>query len=848
MTLTTWMLIITTALAQPDRSSLQDDQQTREERNNTRQCSEIGGVYYTETGCFCPSLEEFINLNQESEKRKCHNQFAEEQMSTLLEINSIRDPLEENCAGVCLENQALFGCPNILKTFLSQDQKSSHLGIVSSPISQCETDGAKPNPSHLEADINQADFIESFIPLRPVSSPDCLPQTTNRVGGRSGRGRRGRISGRAVTTKDQTRFVADYYYSMKKLERGIEQTLTSLASLGEMVGEEGHSLLPEVACDFQEFPALVEKCENLKQCSAPGKSLDVAEQTIQALQAKKLLEDKLKKSVRPQITSVADQYIQRNRTGAWSKTRPDRQNSEAPENLSVLSEDLKSLTDQEKKLTSTIGMIDELYPWINGNKFKSGLSDLLEEEKESPQQVVRLLKDQAEVTSLELMDTLKEQKQALKCLNSQVYDPEQCQNTLQVIASSPKLDDLESPNSYGLRDSSLSALKAAQCREEARDKRESANDLMEGLALDALLMAGTLGLTGIALGGKAAVKVARVLSAGRATKPTRGMTGALLSAEVLASMDHVQDTFDECNENWNRIEGAKFQSSNNSCSEEIKETATLKANYKSCLMNVALLSLPVAVPGTVALARTIQKTSEKISDLRRLRKSAEESLGQTLSNDQVRAIHRAHLVGEERLSRVTNWINQARTVYTRPEIRQKATILREAGFIASQVRALMEDGVVGHNRPPQTLEQERERTVTILSNLLARTDETQIQELLNGLTRIKRRAGENHIVMLPYNRANNIGHKGNKFPPEKLNELTQLMNILRRTGLSPPPNETLPRGVSKPSTGFRFRDRHVYHAHISGKKYVVCWKKDQNGIIQIIYIGTHNNNYKNICR
>ena len=96
MPLTSWMLMITPTLAQ-------DDQQAGDIREKTRLCSEASGVYYGEEGCFCPSLDEFINLNQESEKQECYNHFAEEQMNTLSEINSMRD-FGKNCAEVCPEN------------------------------------------------------------------------------------------------------------------------------------------------------------------------------------------------------------------------------------------------------------------------------------------------------------------------------------------------------------------------------------------------------------------------------------------------------------------------------------------------------------------------------------------------------------------------------------------------------------------------------------------------------------------------------------------------------------------------------------------------------------------------
>lgn len=868
------ILIVSPTLAQINRSSLPDDQQTVENREKARQCSEVSGVYAPETGCFCPTLNEFISLNRESEKQRCQGSFAEAQMNSLLEINS-REPFRKNCEGVCLENSTQFGCPRILNARLFQDQERSHLGIISSPASECETNETI-TPSELEADINQSNFIESFTPSKLVSSPSCLPQTINQQDGRSGRGHRGRVTRREVTPKDKTRFVADYYYSMKKLERSIEQTLTRLASLKEIVGEEGDSLLPEVVCDFQEFPALVEKCQTLKQCQAPGQSIDVAEQTIEAIKAKKLLEEELRTSVRPKIVSATDQYTERNRESAWSSPNP--QNSEPPEPLSDLSDELESLTDEEKKLDSTIGMIDQLYPWINGNKFKPGFSDLSEEEKESPQNVASLLKDQAEVTKQELLETLKEQKQALKCLNSQTFDPEQCENVFEVIAQAPNLDDLDSQED--LNSSSLSALKAAQCREDVREQRESANDLVEGLALDALLMAGTLGLTGIALGGKAAVRVAKLLSGGRLTKPTRVMTGALLSAEVLASMDHAQHAVRECNENWNRIEGTQFQSNNNTCSEEIKETATLKSNYKSCLMEVGLTSLPFIVPGAVAVTRAVAPAVRAISErikIQRLRRLSTTLLGRPPSDNQLDAISRAHRVGEDRL-REASTSNLAtpssRSFYTKDEIRRKARMLQEAGFTVSQIRTLMEAGVVGrrsrnknpsNNQQNTALERQTQAQQTkafndqkyaVFTDLNLRLQNLYINnkdEIINNLTRDTRQ-GERHRVIILLREVKHIDNQGQQFPVDKLEKLIELMNVLRKHGISPQNELRATAGIKVPTGGIKLeslnqktKDRKVYHAHIEGGRTdVVCWERDANNIIQITYIGKHPSNYK-VC-
>ncbi len=650
-------------------------------QEQTHLCSQANGVYLPERGCFCPALNKFISLNQESEKRECQNNFAVEQVNTLSTITMEREPLRQNCIEVCPKNQPPFFCPRILKSLIFQDKKSSHFGITSSPVAQCKTP-EKVNPSQLEIDINQSHFIESFVPPRRVSSPSCALNTTNQTGQMS-------RNQREVTSQDKGRFVADYYYSMKRLEKGIEQTLTQLTSLNEISAEKGQALLDHnVACDFKEFPALIEKCKNLKQCSAPGRVIETAKQTIQALDTKKLLEKELN-TIRPQTILETNRYISMSQTTGFQTENTEP--SEYSKVLEAQKEKIESLKNQEEKTTATIGMIDKLYPWITGNKFESGLSDLSEKEQKSPQNIANLLKDQAKATKTTLLEKLKKQKQALQCLNNPVYMPDQCKNVFETLSDSPLLDDLDS---YGLSAPALSALKMAKCRALQREKKESTDNLIEILALDTLLTAITLPLTGIAAGGRAAMKVAKLLSVGSKSKPTLGMTGGLLGAEVLASTEHIKHAHKECSQNWNQLEEAKFESHSINCSEKIKETATLKANYKSCLMSTAFATLPFAFPGATATVRAIRETSKKAKELKRFKTLGEQSLGKPLTDKQVKAIYKAHFVGKIGIEGA-----RLESSYTWHELRQKTKILRDAGFTPEQSRKLIESGIIGNKKP-----------------------------------------------------------------------------------------------------------------------------------------------------
>ena len=82
-----------------------------------------------------------------------------------------------------------------------------------------------------------------------------------------------------------------------------------------------------------------------------------------------------------------------------------------------------------------------------------------------------------------------------------------------------------------------------------------------------------------------------------------------------------------------------------------------------------------------------------IAPQEKIKLKASASLGKNLNDDQIKAVERAHLVGlgqkgkDDTPAQIDN--------YTKPQLREKVRILKEAGFSETERRKLIEDGVAG---------------------------------------------------------------------------------------------------------------------------------------------------------
>jgi hypothetical protein len=142
---------------------------------------------------------------------------------------------------------------------------------------------------------------------------------------------------------------------------------------------------------------------------------------------------------------------------------------------------------------------------------------------------------------------------------------------------------------------------------------------------------------------------------------------------------------------WDAIDGFwKKQQQKLECYDT--ETATEMVCYAIGSILDPTLAAGLAVK-SVRLAKVLGKAAGAVGEAAQAAK-AEKALGRALSQSQKDAVERAHLVGAGEVGK--DGVNAAGVDnYTWAQLREKARILREAGFSEAETRKLMEAGIVG---------------------------------------------------------------------------------------------------------------------------------------------------------
>ena len=131
-------------------------------------------------------------------------------------------------------------------------------------------------------------------------------------------------------------------------------------------------------------------------------------------------------------------------------------------------------------------------------------------------------------------------------------------------------------------------------------------------------------------------------------------------------------------------------------SEDVAEWSCLNTQGKSGKVCSWLLALAPVGGGAIPLSKVLNKlvTGKWNKMQKRRRVLAEEALDRKLTKEQADAVERAHLVGAGEMGK--DGINPAMIGnYTEAQLREKAKILRQAGFSKLEREKLIKKGIVG---------------------------------------------------------------------------------------------------------------------------------------------------------
>ena len=541
----------------------------------------------------------------------------------------------------------------------------------------------------------------SSIKQAPVLSA-CLsePQEVSVVG-------RGARKFKRTLPENKRRVVtAEYYGSLQRLHEGLDNNLRNIAGIDLLLGDE--EVMPDISCG--DLDELSEHCEKLKQCSSGSQAR--GSPAVSAGNASN-----------PQPNEQLQQAAEYTLTALKTMEAIDQQVKALK---GPRSKTLKANKDRIQALRQRKQDTENMYPWIAGSEFQSsydpkdfsfrpGSSADLDRDNMEQQlnKMAGLIKEQLVHTRKSLKSRQSKFKKARNCL---MYN-ETCDdvNMAKVLAQTPQLNNADIFNRQEVREklkkakernnetndlfkaSEVDALfSSVDCLQE---QRSAVTDVKKELALGTLDMAivlGTMGLGSAVALNRLVLGMSRGLSRGEKISRVKKMQSlGIVGADTGVSAPYMKEAFSQCEDLMNQLEetAATEQEGGDIC-EDLSMKAKLTSDVKACILYASLASLPITLPTAGAGLAMISR----FKDVSQMRSLAQEALGREITREQAYAVERAHLVGKGDMGK--DGVNPAGiSNYTEAHLREKARILKQAGFSKAQREELIKKNVVGAAAP-----------------------------------------------------------------------------------------------------------------------------------------------------
>lgn len=622
-------------------------------------------------------------------------QAINQHIETLDALNKVEDPACQapSCLNNSLSDPDSDICPEVLIRQAVEDSR----GMMASPNEVCVSDikssslfsSAGELETYIQNSPHFSDLNFSTIHIC-LSQPVVVEQTV------------GQFSARSVkSTLPQDRYntvVAEYYADLYRLNQGVIKNLSDISAIDQIIGAD-EKLLSDVSCsDLDSLSGSTRKyCEELRGCNSAEESrlAEYGRATLVAMKGISAIDEEIKK-----LKGLRHRDFAKNK-------------------------DKITLLEMEKE------NLQNMYPWITGRKFQSSYDaedftdfDPSKENEEMKTKMAGLIREQLTHTREKLLEHQENLNKAVECLNTNSSCSEVDLNEL--VAKTPaiesgviferdrikdnkaKEDTSQSQLREDMRLSEVDTLfSQVECFQEQREAKEKLDKTVAMGALDVGVVLGTMGMgapiVGAKLAATAAIRGGRAINAAQKLSKTQKLQGlGVIGTDVSLSSPYMSQAVEMCDQFLNQLEDTTTEDTDKSSEGDdvcrsLPLQSKLTSDLKSCILEATLASLPIVLPfaGLAVTGLLFRKGTQKVFGgvKSRLKESAESSIGRSVSDEQAEAIERAHLVGE---GIGKDGVNPAGIGnYTQAHIREKARILKEAGFSRAEIRKLMEDGVVG---------------------------------------------------------------------------------------------------------------------------------------------------------
>ena len=530
---------------------------------------------------------------------------------------------------LALMNQYLRDCDSGLITDSTEEKVAEECKIATSSLTNIE----------LEKQILEK--MDSDIP----GIQHCIQQpfTTKPFGSYFGNSKL-----KTIPEDKHQSFITEYYVTAKRLQDRLKNQFHNIAAIDQLIGED--QMLEDVDCEQSVSQEAQTECEQLQQCNTSSSKEEskkrlneLSSGTVTALAVKRELEKteeacKLKShsSRRPQI----------------------RDKKKCHEKIEIVETDkdgnqIKKKVYKKKYLEGQVALYKELYPWIIGKTFNKGIenSDILEkiqnlndktrdkELKNIQNEVAKNIKTQLKKTKKALSESIKGTKKTYKCM----IKNEDCKNIPdgvanldstqygymnKIIQTSPPIhpDLLSSGGSTSNSNLLAPYFEEAQCQQNQRQIAEKNQKKEKSLALDAVVLAGSIILL-IPSGSTSSLAItatmtrlglttARVGQLATATNKAKlaintkkllkiGVIGGDAAATGLIANEAVNT----CSNDIENLDLSINQKNTGDICTNLSATAQHTSSLKSCITQASIATLAVAIPGGVLLKSLLNRTT-----------------------------------------------------------------------------------------------------------------------------------------------------------------------------------------------------------------------------------------------
>lgn len=394
--------------------------------------------------------------------------------------------------------------------------------------------------------------------------------------------------------------VAKFYHYMKRFNTGATRAVEELSAINSLLGDnnplpcEGKGVIDQA---YNRCLALQKQCSGGK-----GALSEVAAQSVE--------DEKMYEAAKAQIKKIDDTCLRNAKSyelygKELSATKKEtfhcKSMGKGEQYCETFTWEIKSqmavCSFAKQNLQATMAALEDTNPWFRSeNYFQLRKSNTVEES----------IRKQSLINRVELKKKVREFRDAGLCVNgfrsSQNCDMDEVRS---LLAATPEIPERLGANQKN--NAAYMYLGAQSCIEEGvRDQAETAK-VLNGLARDAALTIVTAGLSGIAVGAKAAI------TAGRAMSTLRyGALAGVAGVDALYASESYKQAINQCSGKVTQKLAVAAQNMGKECPGPKSNLAQAQREHTNCAASIGFAALD-SLPGVPLLAATNKYVRQSIT-------------------------------------------------------------------------------------------------------------------------------------------------------------------------------------------------------------------------------------------